>query len=155
MDAKQTLGEPRLLISRSALLHNAALIRRAVAPGTRLCAILKADAYGHGATIVADALCNYSTDASEGPAVDAIAVANIDEAAALPDVKVPIIVFRPIENAFLGRQRSKTGGGRPKRLGAYALQHFGRRRCRSHRPGRRQAAGGAGDGRYRHDPRRH
>lgn len=107
MDAKQTLGEPRLLISRSALLHNAALIRRAVAPGTRLCAILKADAYGHGATIVADALCNYSSDATEGPAVDAIAVANIDEAAALPDVKVPIIVFRPIENAFLGRQRSK------------------------------------------------
>jgi alanine racemase len=107
MDAKQTLGEPRLLISRSALLHNAALIRRAVAPGTRLCAILKADAYGHGAAIVADALCNYSSDASDGPAVDAIAVANIDEAAALPDVKVPIIVFRPLENAFLGRQRSK------------------------------------------------
>lgn len=107
MDAKQTLGEPRLLISRSALLHNAALIRRAVAPATRICAILKADAYGHGAAIVADALCNYSTDASEGPAVDAIAVASIDEAAALPDVKIPIIVFRPIENTFLGRQRSK------------------------------------------------
>jgi alanine racemase len=107
MDAKQTLGEPRLLISRSALLHNAALIRRAVAPGTRLCAILKADAYGHGAAIVADALCNYSADASEGPAVDAIAVASIDEAAGLPDVKVPIIIFRPLENAFLGRQRSK------------------------------------------------
>lgn len=107
MDAKQTLGEPRLLISRSALLHNAALIRRAVAPGTRLCAILKADAYGHGAAIVADALCNYSADASEGPAVDAIAVASIDEAAGLPDVKVPIIIFRPLENAFFGRQRSK------------------------------------------------
>lgn len=107
MDAKQTLGEPRLLISRSALLHNAALLRRAIAPGTRICAILKADAYGHGAMIVADALCNYSSDASEGPAVDALAVASIDEAAALPDVKVPIIVFRPIENAFLGRQRSK------------------------------------------------
>jgi alanine racemase len=107
MDAKQTLGEPRLLISRSALLHNAALIRRTVPPGTRICAILKADAYGHGAHIVADALCNFSSDASDSPAVDAIAVANIDEAAALPDVKVPVIIFRPLENAFLGRQRSK------------------------------------------------
>ena len=107
MDAKQTLGEPRLLISRSALLHNAALIRRAVPAGTRLCAILKADAYGHSAHIVADALCNFSSDATDGPAVEAMAVANIDEAAALPDVKVPVIVFRPLENAFLGRQRSK------------------------------------------------
>ena len=107
MDAKQTLGEPRVLISRSALLHNAALLRRALPPGTRLCAILKADAYGHGAYIVADALCNYSSDTSDSPAVDALAVANVDEAAELPDVKVPIIVFRPLENAFLGRQRAK------------------------------------------------
>ena len=107
MDAKQTLGEPRLLISRSALLHNAALIRRAIPDGTRICAILKADAYGHGATIVADALCNFSSNASNSPAVDALAVANIDEAAALPDVKAQIIVFRPLENAFLGRQKSK------------------------------------------------
>lgn len=107
MDAKQTLGEPRLLISRSALLHNAAQIRRAIPAGTRICAILKADAYGHGAMIVADALCNYSASASDAPAVDALAVANIDEASALPDVKVPIIVFRPLENAFLGRQKAK------------------------------------------------
>lgn len=107
MDAKQTLGEPRALISRSALLHNAALVRRAVPTGTRLCAILKADAYGHGATIVADALCNYSANESNSPAVDALAVANVDEAALLPDVKLPVFVFRPLENAFLGRQRSK------------------------------------------------
>lgn len=107
MDAKQTLGEPRVLISRSALLHNAAVLRRALPPGTRICAILKADAYGHSALIVADALCNYSSDTSDSPAVDALAVANIDEAGELPDVKVPIIVFRPLENAFLGRQRSK------------------------------------------------
>jgi len=107
MDAKQTLGETRILISRSALLHNAGIVRRALPPGTRICAILKADAYGHGAWIVADALCNFASDGSSSPAVDAIAVANIDEAAALPDVKVPILVFRPLENAFLGRQRSK------------------------------------------------
>jgi alanine racemase len=107
MDAKQTLGEPRVLISRSALLHNAAVLRRALPPGTRICAILKADAYGHCAFIVADALCNYSSDTSDSPAVDALAVANMDEAGELPDVKVPVIVFRPLENAFLGRQRAK------------------------------------------------
>ena len=107
MDAKQSLGEPRLLISRSALLHNAGLIRRSLPQGTRICAILKADAYGHDAPIVADALCNFSADQSDAPAVDSIAVASIDEAAALPETRVPVIVFRPIENAFLGRQRSK------------------------------------------------
>lgn len=107
MDAKQTLGEPRVLISRSALLHNAALVRRALPQGTRICAILKADAYGHDAWIVADALCNFSSDASDSSAVDAVAVASVDEADALPDIKVPIYVFRPIENAFLGRQRAK------------------------------------------------
>lgn len=107
MDAKQTLGEPRALVSRSALLHNASVIRRALPGGTRICAILKADAYGHGAWIVADALCNYSSGVSDSPAVDAIAVANVDEAASLPAIDVPILIFRPLENAFLGRQRSK------------------------------------------------
>jgi alanine racemase len=72
-----------------------------------VCAILKADAYGHGAEIVADALCNFSTDGSDTSAVHAIAVASVDEAAALPDLKAQVIVFRPLENAFLGRQRSK------------------------------------------------
>jgi alanine racemase len=107
MDAKQTLGEPRLLISRSALLHNAGLLRRAVSPATRICAILKANAYGHGSEIVADALCNFSSDGSDQAAVDAIAVASVDEAVTLPDLKIPVIVFRPLENAFVGRQRTK------------------------------------------------
>src|SRR5882724_8491805 len=69
---KQTLGEPRVLISRSALLHNARVIRRAIGDGVRICAILKADAYGHGAAIVADTLCNFSADESAHPAVDAV-----------------------------------------------------------------------------------
>jgi len=108
-DAKHALGEPRVLVSRSALLHNARLLRRAVAPRTRVCAIIKADAYGHGAAIVADALCNFSDRASDSdaPAVDALAVASIDEADALPDPGVPVIVFRPVENTFVGRQRLK------------------------------------------------
>ena len=124
MDAKHSLGEPRVLISRSALLHNARLIRQTVAGGNgapvdgvgngagggpRVCAIVKADAYGHGAAVVADALCNFADGpfGAAGPAVDALAVATIDEAAALPEVGVPVVVFRPVENAYLGRQRQK------------------------------------------------
>jgi alanine racemase len=109
MDAKHTLGEPRVLVSRAALLHNASIVRAAVGPSTKICAIVKADAYGHGAAIVADALCNF-TDGTSGldrPAVDALAVASIDEADALPDLGVPLIVFRPVENTFMGRQRAK------------------------------------------------
>lgn len=109
MEAKHTLGEPRVLVSRAALLHNAAIFRRAVSPGTRICAIIKADAYGHGAAMVADALCNFTDGVTPGdrPAVDAVAVASIDEADALPDLGVPLIVFRPVENTFMGRQRQR------------------------------------------------
>jgi len=106
MDAKQTLGQPRVLISRSALQHNAAMIRRNIAPGTKICAVIKADAYGHNASIVADALCNFSTGETDAPAVDQLAVASIDEAAALPDINLPILVLRPIENAYLGSERA-------------------------------------------------
>lgn len=136
MDAiawKQSVGEPRVLISRRALLHNARLIRSHLPPDTRICAIIKADAYGHGAAIVADTLCNWS-DLSSGshstaaPPIDAVAVASLDEAAALSGVwgdadaiaeregvegssptlpATPVIVFRPVENVFLGRQRAK------------------------------------------------
>jgi alanine racemase len=69
--------------------------------------MMKADAYGHGADIVADALCNFSDGPNDGPAMDALAVASIDEAAVLPDVRLPVIVFRAVENAFVGRQRAK------------------------------------------------
>ena len=106
MDAKATLGEPRLLVSRGALLHNVRVIRRALRDeSVKVCAIVKADAYGHGAPIVADALSNFSSDEIEGPAVDALAVASIDEAAALPQPAPPVFVFRPLENLYLGRQR--------------------------------------------------
>jgi alanine racemase len=117
MDAKAFQGDPRLLISRAALLHNAAVIRRAVGPNVRVCGMVKADAYGHGAAIVADALCHFATapraggpaaaDAPAGPAVDALAVATIDEASALPAVGVPILVLQPVENAFIGRAKAR------------------------------------------------
>jgi alanine racemase len=107
MDAKQTAGEPRCLISRQALIDNTALLRRTVGPDVKICAIIKADAYGHSAPIVVDALCNYSTDELEAPLVDALAVADLDEAGALPDVPLPLLVLRPVENVYLGRNRAE------------------------------------------------
>lgn len=105
MDAKQTLGEPRLLISRSALLHNARLLRARTGPHVRLCAMIKGDAYGHGAAIVADTLCNFLDPVTRKAPVDEVAVATIEEAIALPELAVPLTVMRPVENVFIGRQR--------------------------------------------------
>lgn len=107
MDARDALGEPTATISRSALLHNASLIRREVPPGTKLCAVVKADGYGHGAELVVDALANFSTHPFPLPAVDAFAVADLDEAADLPEVEQPVMVLRPVENSFLGMQRAR------------------------------------------------
>ena len=105
MDAKHSQGQPRLLINRQALLHNASLLRRAIGSHVRICAIVKADAYGHGVDDVVDTLTNFSTDHAEAPMVDALAVASIDEADALPESKLPVLIFRPTENVFLGRER--------------------------------------------------
>jgi len=105
MDVKQTQGEPRLLINRKALLDNAAFLRRCVGTSVQVCAIVKADAYGHDASIVVDTLTNFDTDRVEAPAVDALAVASIDEADRLPESRLPVIIFRPTENVFLGKQR--------------------------------------------------
>ena len=107
MDAKECLGEPRLLISREALLHNVALVRSLLPPDARICAVVKADAYGHGIEGVIDTLYNFSTDQMEGPAVDALAVATVGEAEQLPGTDLQTIIFRPIENSFLSGQRSQ------------------------------------------------
>jgi alanine racemase len=96
MDAKISLGEPRVLVSRAALLHNASVVRRTVGPGVKVCAMIKADAYGHGADIVADTLANFSTRKYEAPLVDALAVASIDEAERLPHTILPVYVLRPV-----------------------------------------------------------
>jgi alanine racemase len=107
MEAKHALGEPRALISRSALLHNARLIRRAVGPAVRICAIVKANAYGHGVNVVCDTLLNFAQDGIEPPLVDAFAVASLDEAALIPESTLPVHVFRPVENVYVGQQREK------------------------------------------------
>ena len=107
MDAKDALGEPTATISRAALIHNAALIRKTVSRNVKICAVVKADAYGHGAAIVVDALANYSTNDFGVASVDAFAVADLEEAAALPVVPQPILILRPIENTYVGRQKSR------------------------------------------------
>ena len=107
MDAKNSLGEPRCLVSRAAILHNIALLRKSIGPSVKICAVVKADAYGHDADIVVDTLCNFSSTDAEPPMVDALAVADIDEAAALTACDLPVLVLRPVENAYLGSQRAR------------------------------------------------
>jgi len=104
MDVKQSQGLPRLIVSRQAILHNVRVIRQQLRPGTRVCAMVKADAYGHGADIVLDTLTNFSYEGLPTPAVDQVAVASLDEAAALPQM-LPILVFRAIENVYVGKAR--------------------------------------------------
>ncbi len=105
MEAKQSLGQPRLLISRSALLHNARFVRRLVGERVRICGTVKANAYGHGSAVVADALANFADDTGR-PAVDSFAVATVDEAAELPETTLGVSVLRPVENSFVGQQRA-------------------------------------------------
>ncbi|MGH7179571.1 MAG: alanine racemase, partial [Tepidisphaeraceae bacterium] len=105
MDAKHTLGASRLLISRSAILHNARVLRRAIAPTVKLCAMVKANAYGHGADLVVDVLSNFALDESGRLPADQLAVATLDEAAALPDTPLPVTILRPVENVYVGAER--------------------------------------------------
>ena len=100
-----TVGGPRVLVSRAALLHNAAVIRNQLEDGVKLCAVIKADAYGHGAALVGDTLRNFSIDGSGQSAVEQLAVATVEEAAGLPDLECPLVIFRPVENVYLGRNR--------------------------------------------------
>ena len=99
------MNDSQLLISRDALLHNVRLIRKQVGPGVKICAMVKADAYGHGAAQVTDALTNFALDDTEAPAVDQLAVATIDEANDLPQSGLPVLVLRPVENVYVGRNR--------------------------------------------------
>ena len=107
MDARSSVGEPRVLISRDAILHNARVIRQAVGPAVKVCAVIKADAYGHSAAIVADTLCNFPLDEMGAPPVNMLAVATIDEALALHEPGIPVMILRPMENCFIGRQRQQ------------------------------------------------
>jgi alanine racemase len=70
-------------IDLAALRHNLDCVRR-LAPQSRVLAVVKADAYGHGARLVLDALAG----------ADALAVAHIDEALELrAHTRQPIVVL--------------------------------------------------------------
>lgn len=94
----------KLHISREAMLHNVRLIRSQLPLGTKVCAMVKADAYGHGADLVVDTLCNFEFEGLPSPAVDQLGVATLDEASALPQM-LPILVLRPIESFYIAEQR--------------------------------------------------
>ena len=83
----------RAEIDFDALDNNFRILKGKVAPGTRIMAMVKADAYGHGAVPVAHEL--------EKLGVDYLGVANIYEAAALRDAGVccPILIlgYTPFE----------------------------------------------------------
>ncbi|MBU0715208.1 MAG: alanine racemase [Verrucomicrobia bacterium] len=77
-------------ISRAALRHNVEVLKAAAA-GTPLCAIVKANAYGHGAVLVAEAL--------SGMGIAFWGVATIAEALELRKhgIREPILLLRPLE----------------------------------------------------------
>jgi alanine racemase len=94
------------IINLSALKHNLAQIK-ALAPTTKILAVLKANAYGHGLERIAHALfdehndkaINESTVKHEPPlTADALAVARIDEALALraSGISQPIVLLEGI-----------------------------------------------------------
>ena len=80
----------RALISRSALTHNLGRVRH-FAPQANIWAVIKANAYGHGADIAAEALST----------ADGFAVSSLDEAIALRDcgVEHPILLLSGVTQA--------------------------------------------------------
>ena len=74
-------------IDRSALRHNAAVVREKLGPDVQLLAVVKANAYGHGMVGVAEALAKEA---------QIFGVANLEEAAILRrEVWHPIIILGP------------------------------------------------------------
>jgi len=79
----------RALIRLGALEHNLHIIRRA-SPGSKVMAVIKANAYGHGMVTVAQHLAD----------VDAFAVARVPEAIQLREnsIRVPIVLLAGVMN---------------------------------------------------------
>ena len=77
-------------VDRSALTRNIAVFRRLVEPPTRIMAVVKADAYGHGLLVAADAFL--------AGGADLLGVHSVAEAARLRDggVNADILVLGPV-----------------------------------------------------------
>jgi len=84
------MREARLSISRAALQHNLQRVRE-LAPGSKVLAMVKADAYGHGAPLVAETLA----------AADGLGVAFLAEALALraAGIQQPITLLEGVFTA--------------------------------------------------------
>ncbi|MFB3124103.1 MAG: alanine racemase, partial [Woeseiaceae bacterium] len=82
----------RAVIRLGALKHNLKVIRE-MAPGTRVMAVIKANAYGHGMLEVAKMLAD----------ADSLAVARLSEAQALREagIEAPIVI---LEGVFTGEE---------------------------------------------------
>ena len=91
---EQQLHETRLEIDLAALLHNLHQYQHQLGTGTRIMAMVKAFAYGSGATEVASLLQFHK--------VDYLGVAYADEGVALrkAGITIPIMVMNPEEAAF-------------------------------------------------------
>lgn len=87
--AQKPSRSTEVLLSRKKLQHNAAVIRSVIGEKTRLCAVVKANAYGHGARLITAAL-NHT--------VDYFAVAGFDEAEEIfPFAQgKPILIMTPL-----------------------------------------------------------
>jgi alanine racemase len=115
-------------IDIGAIEHNYTAIRRRLPPGARFLGVVKADAYGHGATRVARALvdcgCEY------------LGVACLSEAARLRDdgVSAPILIFghtpAPYTQYLIDRDITQTICG-PEAAREYS-ERAGGRRLRAH-----------------------
>jgi len=75
-----------------AALRNNLALAKALAPNSRVMAVVKANAYGHGAIVIAQELA---------PLADALAVASVEEAVALRDggIQTPILLLQGVFEA--------------------------------------------------------
>ncbi|PTQ89170.1 alanine racemase [Agitococcus lubricus] len=82
------MRDAQLIINRAALLHNLQLVKQ-YAPHSKVLAMVKANAYGHGALIIAQTL---------EPHVDALGVAFLAEAVALREagIRCPIAILEGV-----------------------------------------------------------
>ena len=74
-----------LEISRSRLRHNVALMQQRVGAGVKLCATIKADAYGHGVAYVSELL--------REAGVEWVSVYSLEEAMELAHLPFGILVL--------------------------------------------------------------
>ena len=93
----------KIIISLKAIKYNARLIKKQLKGGAKLCAVVKADAYGHGASKVSSALYNIA---------DCFAVCTVEEGKALrlSGLDKDIFVLTPVnsKDAILGIEHGLT-----------------------------------------------